>query len=265
MAPVHNYTVSGTFTVTLTVTDDQGVTSTTTGSVSPLLSNVAPTAAFTSSCLGVTCTFDSAGSNDSDGSVVSYSWDLGDGASSTVPVVEHTYGANGTYNVSLLVTDDRGGTALVTKQVSVTSAVASVDFRAKAGTQVNANVAAVTIPSNVRSGDGLVLFASVAGNTTIGDPSGTGWIEGGRPDDHRLPCHAGVAEGCGHGRRRNGHVGDAARRVQDDARARGVLGYRSECARRQLVGAGGHGCDDPARDADRAGHTVGHGGRLVLG
>ena len=181
MAPVHTYAASGTVTVTLTVTDDQGATSTRTGAVSPLLSNVPPTAAVGSSCLGRTCTFDSAGSSDSDGSIVSYAWDLGDGTSSTDAVVEHTYGANGTYTVSLLVTDDRGGTAVDTEQVSVTAAVAAVAFRDKAGTQVNASVATVRVPSTVRSGDGLLLFASVAGNTTIGDPSGAGWSRVGGP------------------------------------------------------------------------------------
>ena len=181
VAPVHTYSASGTVTVTLTVTDDQGATSTRTGAVSPLLSNVPPTAAVGSSCLGRTCTFDSAGSSDSDGSIVSYAWDLGDGTSSTDAVVEHTYGANGTYTVSLLVTDDRGGTAVDTEQVSVTAAVAAVAFRDKAGTQVNASVATVRVPSTVRSGDGLLLFASVAGNTTIGDPSGAGWSRVGGP------------------------------------------------------------------------------------
>ena len=180
VAPVHTYSASGTVTVTLTVTDDQGATSTRTGAVSPL-SNVPPTAAVGSSCLGRTCTFDSAGSSDSDGSIVSYAWDLGDGTSSTDAVVEHTYGANGTYTVSLLVTDDRGGTAVDTEQVSVTAAVAAVAFRDKAGTQVNASVATVRVPSTVRSGDGLLLFASVAGNTTIGDPSGAGWSRVGGP------------------------------------------------------------------------------------
>ena len=85
---------------------------------------------------------------------MSYAWDLGDGTSSTDAAVEHTYGANGTYTVSLLVTDDRGGTAVDTEQVSVTAAVAAVAFRDKAGTQVNASVATVRVPSTVRSGDG---------------------------------------------------------------------------------------------------------------
>lgn len=181
VAPVHTYAASGTVTVKLTVTDDQGATSATTHTVSPLLSNVPPTAVIGSSCLGLSCTFDASGSHDSDGSIAEYAWDFGDGSSSSDSVVDHNYAANGTYTVSLAVTDDRGGNAVATRQVSVTSAVASVDFRAKAGVQVNADTASVTTPSPVRVGDGLLLIASVAGSTTIGDPSGTGWSKIGGP------------------------------------------------------------------------------------
>jgi PKD repeat protein len=54
-------------------------------------------------------TFDGSGSTDPGGTILSYRWDFGDGATATGPVVVHTYAAQGTYAVSLELTDDCGG------------------------------------------------------------------------------------------------------------------------------------------------------------
>jgi PKD repeat protein len=48
---------------------------------------------------------------DGDGNIVSYSWDLGDGTTSTDKDVTHTYADPGTYEANLTVTDDDGATA----------------------------------------------------------------------------------------------------------------------------------------------------------
>src|SRR2546423_4401691 len=53
-------------------------------------------------------TFDASGSTDSDGSIVSYSWAFGDGATADGVLRVHAYTAPGTYTVALTVTDDRG-------------------------------------------------------------------------------------------------------------------------------------------------------------
>src|SRR5262249_20336473 len=58
-------------------------------------------------------------SSDPDGSVTGYAWDFGDGAVGTGATPQHTYGAAGTYNVTLTVTDDLGATNAVTKAVQV--------------------------------------------------------------------------------------------------------------------------------------------------
>ncbi|MBD1584454.1 PKD domain-containing protein [Pseudoalteromonas sp. S16_S37] len=52
--------------------------------------------------------FTSNGSNDPDGSIVSYLWDFGDGTQSTDPQVTHAYSDTGTYTVRLTVTDNTG-------------------------------------------------------------------------------------------------------------------------------------------------------------
>jgi len=81
--------------------------------------NVAPTASFTFSCSALSCDFDGSGSSDSDGSVVSYSWDFGDGNSASGATASHTYAADGTYEVTLTVTDDAGATGSSNQNVSV--------------------------------------------------------------------------------------------------------------------------------------------------
>ncbi len=86
------------------------------GSYTTVSPNIDPTAAFTSNCTDLSCSFDGTGSSDSDGSVASYSWSFG-GSGSTA---SNTYGSAGTYNVTLTVTDNDGATDSVTHSVTVT-------------------------------------------------------------------------------------------------------------------------------------------------
>jgi PKD repeat protein len=82
--------------------------------------NVAPVPQFTSSCTGVSCTFDASASSDSDGTIASYVWDFGDGTAAGVGVnASHVYTASGDYTVTLTVTDDDGDSASLQQQVSV--------------------------------------------------------------------------------------------------------------------------------------------------
>jgi len=120
--PTHSYAANGTYTVTLTVTDNDGATDTTTAPVvvsspsEPV--NDPPTAAFSSSTAGLTVTFADQ-STDSDGSIASCSWDFGDGSASTERNPTHSYAGNGIYTVSLTVSDDDGATATATASVRV--------------------------------------------------------------------------------------------------------------------------------------------------
>lgn len=115
--PSHVYADPGTYTVRLTVTDNDGATSSTQDTV--VTTSPAPTARFTSSVSNLTVQFDGSSSSDPDGSVASYAWDFGDGETGTTATPTHVYAAPGSYDVTLTVTDDDAGTDSVTRTVTV--------------------------------------------------------------------------------------------------------------------------------------------------
>jgi len=104
-------------TITLTVTDANGLTSTLSKTVNVLDT---PIGAFIVNCTGLTCTFDASGSTSD---VTTYLWRFGDGGTGPDNVVAtHTYAQPGTYNVQLEVwagTIAKRG--IITKQVTVTA------------------------------------------------------------------------------------------------------------------------------------------------
>ena len=122
--PDHEYQAAGTYQVTLTVTDDDGASGSTTKSVTVAENpppNQSPTATFTEGCTDLTCSFNSAGSGDPDGTIT-YSWTFGDGGTSSEPNPSHSYASGGTYTVTLEVRDDADATDDATRQVTVSPA-----------------------------------------------------------------------------------------------------------------------------------------------
>jgi serine protease len=79
----------------------------------------APTAAFSSDCTLLDCSFNAAGSSDDNG-IVQYQWAFGDSASDTGAAVFHSYNTAGTYTVSLTVTDNASQSDSLSQQVTVT-------------------------------------------------------------------------------------------------------------------------------------------------
>jgi PKD repeat protein len=93
--------------------------------------NQAPIADFSWTRSATTVSFDGSGSSDPDGSIASYSWDFGDGSpagSGATP--EHTYTTEGTYDVTLTVTDNLGRTGTKTVEVSVVNEAPVAEFSA---------------------------------------------------------------------------------------------------------------------------------------
>jgi len=110
--PGHIYTAAGSFTVSLKVTNNYGQTNTdtTAASITALTLNQNPPVANAGGpYLGVTgtpITFDGSGSTDSDGTIITYNWNFGDGSTGTGISATHSYTSVGNYTVMLTVTDN---------------------------------------------------------------------------------------------------------------------------------------------------------------
>ncbi len=79
--------------------------------------NTPPTAVINYTQNGDTYTFDASGSSDYDGSIVTYKWNFGDGATGTGVVTSHEYSGNVDFPVTLTTIDNGGAVAL--QQVSL--------------------------------------------------------------------------------------------------------------------------------------------------
>jgi PKD repeat protein len=108
----HTYASAGAYEVRLVVTDDDGANDDRTRTARPEAPpppprNEPPSAEFEVECQALTCVFADR-SADPDGSVVRWSWNFGDGASSNERNPSHTYQSPGPRDVLLVVTDDDG-------------------------------------------------------------------------------------------------------------------------------------------------------------
>ncbi len=111
--PMHTYAAEGTYPVSLEVTDDLGAAG---EAQMDVVANVLPTAAFSFETAGLTVTFVDASE---DVGALSFEWDFGDGQTSTEQNPTHAFPSDGSYPVSLTVTDEFGATD--TAQMTVTA------------------------------------------------------------------------------------------------------------------------------------------------
>ncbi len=121
--PSHKYAAAGTYTVVLTVTDNEGATGEKVKNMTvAAVSNSAPVADFTfaPALPGVDQEIQFTDqSTDADDNITGWAWDFGDGTTSTLQNPTHAYTTAGNYMVKLAVTDAEGLTDTVTKQVVV--------------------------------------------------------------------------------------------------------------------------------------------------
>jgi len=105
----HAYVLRGNYTMSLTITDSEGLTTSESEEI-----NVRdyPTANFTYSPLlplvNETIIFNASQSEPNGGTIVSYYWNFGDGESDSGMITNHVFSTQGTFNVTLTVTDSEG-------------------------------------------------------------------------------------------------------------------------------------------------------------
>ena len=125
--PSHTFGAVGTYTVSMTATGAGG-SDTLTRTNYITVQEPAPTAAFgatpTSGLIPLPVSFSDA----STGAITAWSWDFGDGATSTLQNPSHTYGTAGIYSVSLTVTGPGGSDTLVQSNLITASDTVVANF-----------------------------------------------------------------------------------------------------------------------------------------
>lgn len=110
--PINEFPGQGSYTVSLTVSDALNQTSTYTEAIE--ITQPPASADFNFVATGLMVEF-----TDNSIFAVSYSWDFGDGNTSTDMNPTHTYAASGAYDVTLTIADVNGDMADITKEVNV--------------------------------------------------------------------------------------------------------------------------------------------------
>ncbi len=116
---IHAFQSLGTYTVTLTVEDNDGTINSRTGQIRL---NAPPTANFTTTPEALAETnvgFNASSSSDPDGTVVQYSWDFGDGTTGAGIAPSHIYTKAANYTVTLKAYDNNGALATLARKITV--------------------------------------------------------------------------------------------------------------------------------------------------
>jgi PKD repeat protein len=133
LTAAHTYAAPGSDTVQVTVTDKDGGAGSVKAAVTVAATNQPPTAAPGgpySGAEGSAVSLTGSGSSDPDGDALTYAWSFGDGATGTGVTPSHTYADNGSYVVTLTVTDAHGAASA---PVTTTATIADVAPAVNAG------------------------------------------------------------------------------------------------------------------------------------
>jgi PKD repeat protein len=168
---------------------DDAAQSTTSAIVGVTVDNVndPPVAAFTYNCTDLACDFDATASNDPDGTIISYEWDFGDGYTGSGETSSHTYATDGTYAVTLTVTDNDFATGTDQQDITVSNGgggvtvyVSDIAMSSKTAGPNRSAIAVVTIKdTDGNLVDGAIVHGNWSGDYA-GSVSGTtgadGWV-----------------------------------------------------------------------------------------
>jgi len=179
-SPTHTYPDDGTFTVNLTVSDDEGASATSTVIVS--VTNVAPAISSVTAPSGDEGTPIAFGvvATDVPGDPLTYAWTFGDTSTGTGANPTHTYADDGTYTVTVTATDDEGASSTQIATVTVTNAAPTI--------------ASVTAPSG---DEGSPIVFGVVATDVAADTLTYAWDFGdGGTDSGTAPTHTYADDGA---------------------------------------------------------------------
>jgi PKD repeat protein len=174
LAQSHTYAQSGTYTVTLTVSDATGTmasgqtTATITNPSSALQVSAGPAQSGT---VGSPVTF--SGSAQGGTAPYSYSWNFGDGTTATgTATPSHTYASSGTYTVTLAVTDASNDSGTATTTASITAPSGALQVSA-GSSQSGTEGKAVTFSGSVSGGTAPYTYSWTFGDGTTASGTAT--------------------------------------------------------------------------------------------
>lgn len=137
--------------------------------------NQSPIATFTSTTNGLAATVNGSSSADPDGSISTYEWQFGDGATATGALPPaHTYATAGTYNVTLTVTDNAGATNAISLPVTVSAVVPQTKLAEDTFARTVSNGWGSTTTGGAWSVYPTTAFAVAAGEGKLNTPTGGG-------------------------------------------------------------------------------------------
>jgi len=157
-SPIYTYAAGGTYSVTLTASNDTDSVEIT-QEVTVTDPSADPIAGFTFETSGLTATFSNTSTN-----ATSYSWDFGDGSgTSTEMSPSYTYSVAGTYDVTLTATNDASisdqfSTQVTVEEAQVTNLIANGTFDDDAGWTVVNHYEAANTNGLVTIADGVAKF-----------------------------------------------------------------------------------------------------------